>query len=517
MKRYSLSLALLCVSIGPGAESAEPKPTVLDVRAFGAVGDAKTRDTASIQKAIDAASAAGGGTVLLAGGTFLSGTLEIKGHVTLRVDRGATLLGSPQRVDYRKNRWYALLVARGQEDITVSGQGVIDGQGGRLAVDVMQLVTEKGLADPLRGNRPGERSRPQLIEFVGCRNVRVQDVILNDSSCWVQTYINCEGLAVERVTVRSVAYWNNDGLDIIDCHKVHVAQCDINSADDGICLKSANPGLACEDVLIEDCRVRSSGSALKFGTASRGGFRRVKVRNLNVYDTYRSAVAIESVDGASVEDVNISGVLAKNTGNAVFIRLGHRNRGGETGSVRNVTISDITVEVPTSRPDAGYEFPGPEVHAPHNLIPSSVTGLPGHPVQGVTLKNVTIILGGGGRREKAHIPLDTLHRVPERADRYPEFSMFGELPAWGFYCRHVEGLKFQDVTLRRKERDDRAALVFDDVKTMELEGVHVLSATTEPVIVLNNVHGATLRDCALPKGVRELIRAQGGCTGIRKP
>jgi polygalacturonase len=228
-----------------------------------------------------------------------------------------------------------------------------------LAADVLRLVNEKKITDPLAGNRPAEPNRPQLIEIVDCTDVTVQGVTLKNSSCWVQTYIRCERLALDHVTVRSTAYWNNDGLDIVDCHKASVTHCDIDSADDGICLKSGDAKQGgCEDILIEDCTIRSSASAFKFGTASRGGFRRITARRLRIHDTFRAAIAIESVDGAVIDGVDISDVQATNTGGAIFVRLGHRHKDGEPGSIRNVRISDVTVEIPAIAPDANYPHPG---------------------------------------------------------------------------------------------------------------------------------------------------------------
>src|SRR5262249_54563268 len=144
---------------------------------------------------------------------------------------------------------------------------------------------------------------------------------------------------------------------------------------------------------------------------------------LDVYDTYRSAVALEIVDGGFMEDIDIAGIRAKNTGNAIFVRLGHRNKKKPAGSLRGVRIRDMVVDVPPGRPDAGYDFEGPEVTAPHNLFPASITGLPGHPVQDLLLENIDIVFGGGGRCERACIPLDSLDRVPEHPADYPEFSM----------------------------------------------------------------------------------------------
>ena len=496
----AFALALL---LGALASRAAP---LFNPRDFGAVGDGKTKDTEAIQRAIDAASKAAG-TVILDHGVFLSGTLLLKSGVTLRIEKNATLLGSPEHADYRKNRWMALIEAKDQHNIAITGSGVIDGQGEALAADVLRLVNEKKIADPLASNRPAEPNRPQLIEIVNCADVSVQGVTLKNSSCWVQTYIRCERLTLDHVTVRSTSYWNNDGLDIVDCHHATVTHCDIDSADDGICLKSGDSKQGgCEDILVEDCAIRSSASAFKFGTSSRGGFRRITARRLRIHDTFRAAIALESVDGAAIDGVEISDVRATNTGGAIFIRLGHRNKDGEPGSIRNVRISDVTVDVPATAPDANYPHPGPPVRAPHNLFPSSITGLPGHPIGNISLKNITITFAGGGSRAVAEVPLDRFAGIPEQSDRYPEFSMFGELPAWGLYVRHAQDVTMENVVLRATNHDFRSAMVFDDVQAVALHSVHIEGVGDNPIIATKDVHGITVLKTEAPAGAREFIR-----------
>jgi len=507
MKRTFYPMRLINIFCGLAVWSAVSLPAaspVLDPRQFGGVADGRTKDTVAIQRAIDEA-AKTGGTVRLAGGAFLSGTIVMKSGVTLLIEKGATLLGSTAHADYRKNRWLALIEAKGQQNIAIAGEGVIDGQGEALAADVLRLVQEKKIKDPLASNRPDEKNRPQLIELMDCTGVSVRGVTLKNSSCWVETYLNCGNLELDHVTVRSTASWNNDGLDLVDCRNARVTHCDLDSGDDGICLKSGLNG-GCENIVVEDCAVRSSASALKFGTSSRGGFKHVKVHGLRIHDTFRSAIAIESVDGAAIDDVDISDVQAKNTGNAIFIRLGHRNQEGQPGSLRNVRISDVSVEVPATAPDAGYSHAGPAVKFPHNLFPSSIVGLPGHRVANVLLKNITITFAGGGRREVAEMSLDKLATVPERAEKYPEFSMFGELPAWGFYVRHAEGITFQNVSLRAVAGDYRPAFVFDDAEQILLEAVTLSPAGDHPLIVLNGVKGFSLKETTPPAGTKEFIR-----------
>jgi len=315
--------------------------------------------------------------------------------------------------------------------------------------------------------------------------------------------------------------WNNDGIDITDCSNVSISHCDINSADDGICLKSGASGnygqgdgfsmfsKGCDHVTINDCRIRSSASALKFGTASFGSFRHIHVSNLTIYDTYRSAVALETVDGGTIEHVLVENIRATNTGNAIFLRLGQRNTNASPGILRDVVIRNLQVEVPAGKPDVGYQTPGPPTKSLHNVIPSSIVGIPNHPVKNVLLENVEIVYSGDANPHLAQVSLEELGRMPEKAQNYPEFSMFGELPAWGFYLRHAEGVEFRNVRLTLKGKDYRSALVCDDVKDFHLKDVTLEPASGEPVVALSDTRDTILQNIVYPEQSKERVRLLG--------
>jgi len=482
---------------------------VFNVLDYGATGNGTNDDTSAIQQAVDACAANGGGQVVLPGGNkFLAGAIMLRSGVDFHLAHGGVLKGSPRWQDYGEAG--ALLFAKDADRVSITGDGTIDGQGRQLAQDVMRRLQGGEIRNQTGNtNRPDEEFRPMLVQLRHCRDVQVTGVTLKDSSCWVQNYDRCHNLVLDHIRVQSTAYWNNDGFDITDCSKVKITNCDINSADDGICLKSNPGGAGCADVDIANCRIRSSASALKFGTASYGGFRNIHAENLEVFDTLRSAVAIETVDGGLIDHVVIENVRATNTGNAVFIRLGRRNVHVPPGILRNVTIRNLHAEVPPGVPDADYEIAGPAVKAPHNLIPCSITGLPGYPVRGVTLENVEIVFAGGGTPQRAHVHLAELKTLPELSGSYPEFSMFGELPAWGFYLRHVAGVAFHNVRLTLKEPDFRPALVADDVHGLRIQSVNIEPSSGEPVIVLQDSGGARFQGVRYPAGIREKVRLLG--------
>jgi hypothetical protein len=491
------------------------------ITAYGAIADGITNNAAFIQRAIDEVSAAGGGQVIVPPGSFMTGTLYLKSGVDLHLELGATLLGPHNTDDYTNKSRRSLIYAEGQKNISISGKGIIDGQGQELMLDIFKKLRSGELKDDTiwQVKRPGV-GRAMVLLFHTCTDIKVTGVTLKNASNWVQDYRECSNIEINGIKVQSTAYWNNDGLDITDCQNVKIKNCFINSADDGICLKSENPNSLCENIEIDSCTVRSSASGFKLGTASHGGFKNIKVRNLTVFDTYRSAIALESVDGGILENIDIQNVTAKNTGNAIFIRRGHRNVTGEIGTLTGVYIANVKAEIPLYKPDQGYPIEGPPDHLrpgedkmpkrpshfhiyghpflPYNLIPSSIVGLPGKPVEDVTLENIEITYGGMANKDIAYIPLDKISSIPENAANYPEFSMWGELPSWGFYVRHAEGIKMKNIKIFYQKDDFRPALVFDDVKGIELDGIDIPTAKEMPVVYFNNTSEISIKDFKMP-------------------
>jgi hypothetical protein len=298
---------------------------------------------------------------------------------------------------------------------------------------------------------------------------------------------------------------------------VVVRGCDINSEDDGICLKSGDQ--ACDDMLVENCRLRSSCNGLKFGTASHAGFKNIVCRNLDIYDTYIAAIALEIVDGGEMENVRISDIKITDGSNPIFVRLGHRNVHGQIGSLHDVTISNVTAHIPNRPAGVFNKFPDATAHrGRRTLMTAGIIGLPGHPVRNVTLQDINLVYGGIGTEAKSGQPdLNSLATVPERTSDYPEISSFGILPAWGFYCRHAEGIRFTNVTLRVEGSDYRPALLCDDAQNIALDGFHVLSAGAEPVIVLNDVQGAVIQNSPAPPAATRFLQTMGSTRDVKGP
>ncbi|MGJ1384698.1 RICIN domain-containing protein [Sphingobacterium spiritivorum] len=413
---------------------------------FGAVGDKVTLNTAAIQRAIDSCAASGGGLVVVPAGDFLSGTVHLKTGVTLHVQSGGTLWGSPRVSDYPLNTSpyhylnnRALVYAKDANNIGISGTGTIDGQGG--SSEFQNGGKEDGM-------------RPKIIEFANCDNIIVKDINLRNAAYWTQYYIYCRNVLIDHINVFSFANFNNDGIDI-DAENVTIRNCTINSQDDAICLKSGSR-VACRNVTVENCNITTNCNGIKFGAASYTGFKNIQVRNCKVsippihlypQQIYgNSAIALEAVDGAIIDSVLIDNIQISGVRTPIFIKLGDRNRKnpdglGLPGKIQNVTISNITARG-------------------ESKLSSSITGFPGYYVNNIVLKNVSLTSSGGGTTTDAN------RVVPENQKDYPENAMLGILPAYGLYIRHAKNITLDNVTTNYVASDVRPAIYTEDVQNI---------------------------------------------------
>jgi polygalacturonase len=355
---------------------------------FGIRSDGVTLNTRSIQFGIDYISQNGGGRLVFSVGRYLSGSVYLKSNVTIQLEEGAVLLGSLNPFDYDRKIFMAFIFAFDVHDIGISGKGIIEGQGRPVAGNVMDLIHRGIIKDVLRNDRPAEGNRPMLINFRNCENVRLGGVTLRNAACWVQTYDQCKNVVLDSVRVDSRAYWNNDGIDIVDCDSVTVSNCYIDAADDGICLKSHDAKMVCRNIWIHGNTIRSSANAIKFGTASYGGFSNIHIIHNKIYNTYRSAIALEAVDGGFIEKVEIDSLEAVHTGNAIFLRIGE-HVSGKKGRLENIRIDHVSVEIATGKPDSGYEYEGPVEDMPRNISPGVIiAGMPDASISHITIKNI---------------------------------------------------------------------------------------------------------------------------------
>ena len=423
-----------------------------NIRDYGAVGDGKAMETEAVQKTIDTCHAAGGGVVWIPAGDYVIGTITLKSNITLSLDYGASLLGSQDIADYTtdliqpREGWpHCLIYAENSSNITIEGLGVIDGRGTREAFPW------------------GKRPSPRLLRMESCDQLKFSGVTYKRPAFWGLHLIDCQDVHFNAVTIDSRNNnLGNDGIDLDGCEDVIIENCDINSGDDGICLKSSlNP---CKNILVKNCRVSSHTAPLKFGASSHGGFIDITVTNCYFHDSPMGAIKLELVDGGRMENVDISRITMKDVGSPIFIRLGSRGKtygkGGKApvGSIKNIRISDVVAEVAfeeKNRDKAISELLEREKAA---AGPIMITGIPGHYVEDVVLENIEISYPAYGTKE------DASRVVPEDEDRYPEQYFFGVLPAWGAYIRHAKNIQFKNVKMNLRGADDRERIVQDDVQ-----------------------------------------------------
>jgi hypothetical protein len=467
-------------------------PPHFDPRRYGATGDGKTKDTAAIQRAVDLCTAAGGGVVYLSPGTYLSGTVILKDNVTFHLEAGATLLGSTLLADYRHQsgppvlgdaNGKHLIFAREAKNVTLSGAGRIDGQGPAFWVPSERKVPppEDGWRDVATYDwKPLDRPSP-MVEFFACTNLRIEGVTLANAAGWTLRPIECDTVAISGIKIRNpIIGPNTDGIDPTCCRNVFISDCDISTGDDCICLKSEGPygrmGLT-RNITITNCVLTCCCNGLKFGTATRGGFENVTFSNSVIYNDQVplnarviSGIAIEMVDGGWVDGVVISNIRMQRVRTPIFIRLGARR---EAGKLRGVMIDNV--------------------HATGAILTSSVTGIPGHDVEDVALTNIRIETEEGGKSEW------TERAIPEVEKGYPEARMFGRLPAYGLYCRHVTGLKLDNARLVSAAPDQRPALHCEEVKSLRVERLEATApSNAEPLMRLVNVRDALVSGCSAP-------------------
>ena len=490
-KSASMVVPSLAFASVPGAFAAGPPRRAehafpyFNVIHYGAKADGMTKDTKAIQSAIDAA-AEKGGTVYFPCGKYLSGTVRLKSFVTFFLDAGATLLGSPDNSDYdpyeelsynscsdRETTYFnsALIRAENAHNIAIEGRGIID------------------------GNRT-KRHGPKPIALKRCQQVSIRDITMQNAPNYNISMLGCDYVDIEGVTI-----YNGyaDGIDP-DCSSyVRISNCYIESSDDAIVPK-ASPALGkvrpTEHLTVTNCVLTTGANALKFGTESSGDFKNIAFSNCTVFARPEkwhrgpgSGVSLESVDGSNIDGVVVSNIVMVGVRAPIFIRLGNRGRCQSTptpGSLQNVSIANIV--------------------STGSTVTSTITGIPGHYVRNVTLENIRISAAGGGESMEGQ-------EVPEVISKYPEENMFGNLPAYGLYCRHVRGLRLEGLNFQLENPDPRPALITDDVGELDLLSLRAEPGSgDQPVVELHDTNVALLQGARALHGTKKFLLVSGANT-----
>jgi len=466
MKKTMLAFLLLGTLSAKGAD--------FHIKDYGAQSDTTVLSTKAIQQAIDACSEAGGGRVVVPAGHYKIGTIVLKSHVHLYLEHGATLYGStdlkdylPMKSDYVSLRTHSttiqLIYADKVNDVVISGFGTIDGRGRAFK--------------KLSWNDEGI-TRPHLLRFIQSEDITIKDITLRNSGCWMQHYLACDRLHIDGIKVFNRNNYNNDALDLDGCHEVVVTNMIADSDDDGITLKSTSPRM-CENIRISDCVVSSHCNAVKLGTETNGGFRNINISGIVVKPSSdqqekffgqwigSSAISLEIVDGGTLENVNVSDFIVEGTESPIFVRLGNRGRGYLIPEQSSPTrgLSDGAYMERIIPVNHVGRING--IHLSNILIRNagrmgcSITGLPGHPVENVFLSNISIHHQGGVTFDELAQIADSVKDEKEKA--YPEATMWGPLPAKGFFVRHAVGVEFSNVRVETEQPDVRPDIVREDV------------------------------------------------------
>jgi len=475
-----------------------------DVKAYGAKADGKTPDRDSINKAIEAAAASGGGTVYFPPGTYLTGSIRLRSNITLRLEQGARIEASADPAAYdvaepndsskyqdggHSHFHNSLIWGENLENVSIVGAGLISGQ----------------------ALSRGDSGADKAIALKLSRHITLRDFSILNGGHFGILATGVDNLTIDNLSINT----NRDGMDIDSCRNVRISNSSVNTPnDDAIVLKGTHAlgfARATENVTITNSLVSGYdvGSLLdgsykrtvkaapdrdgptgriKIGTESEGDFRNITISNI-VFDRSRG-LALESVDGANIEDVVISNISMRQVSNApFFIRLGSRMRapdGVAIGSIKRISISNVDVY------DADPRYG------------SIISGIPGHDVEDVKFSDIRIVYRGGlTLDEVAKQPADLVntfffratggvpprepYATPEREKEYPEPSMFGMLPAYGFFIRHATGIELNNVDVSYMKEDLRPAFVLDEVKDVDFEHVKAQKAAGVPTFVLQSV------------------------------
>jgi polygalacturonase len=497
--RSIMSFMLACLSgaipLNAFAETSTRLMKSYNVRDFGAGGDGKSADTSAINRAIDAAASAGGGTVQFPAGQYSSFSIHLKSNICLQFDEGATLVAATpgpagdydppefnpaeRYQDRGHGHWHnSLICGDGVENISIGGKGRILGTG---------LV--RGL------KRPSDTG-DKMIALVRCRNVKIRDLTLGHGGHFAILATGVDDMTVDHLTVDT----NRDGIDIDSSQDIRITNCTVNAPhDDGICLKSScalGELRPTENVVIRNCHItgfdegtlldgtrkredaktRTVGPVgrIKLGTESNGGFKNISITDCTL--EYCRGLALETVDGGTLEDVSIKHITMQDIADSpIFLRLGERMRGpaGKLGTpvMRRIDISDVECNNSTSH------------------FPVLISGITLHAIEDVKLSNIRIEYPGAGTK------LEATTQPADSEGVYPDPAMFGQIPAYGLYVRHAKNVQIDGMRVTFAKDDWRPPFMFDDVADATLSrstGQHLAEV---PTVRIKHVTDFKIESC----------------------
>jgi glycosyl hydrolase family 28 len=493
----TLSLLGLLASISLQVGGAPPpRSGTFDVHDFGASGRLEEDARGAIQAAIDACAKAGGGTVLFPAGAYVSGTLELRSHVRLVLDPGATLLSAKGKAAFPKD---ALLHGEDLEGVTIEGRGTVDG---RAEYEWRENDLDDRYIDPnlqrakaagksLRRAFPKADCVGHLVQLVRCKDVAIRGLSFVRSPSWTIHLWGCEHVVIDSLAVRTSlkeGVWA-DGIDPDGCRDLHVSNCTIETGDDSIVFYSTDafgPARPCEQITVTNCRLTSSSSAIKFCDGNQNCVRKVAIDNCVITDSNRG-VAFMVFDGGYVSDVVLSNLTIECTrrdwfwwgeGDPLHFNVRRRNEidpklSSESqpaaGSIRNVLIRNVVAR--------GFGT-------------CTIQGHPTRPLENVTIDGLA------------------LHLSHDPAAPYPTADH-------AIALRYAKNFRLKETEIFWDEPlspNWRSALDADSVEGLVLD--HVVARQGDPsgkapAIALRKVSGALLRGCTAAAGTGEFLHLVG--------
>lgn len=436
--------------------------------------------TQIIQQQIDACSAAGGGRVILQEGQYTSGTLILRTGVTLHLEKGATILAGDNITDYlrKEDEATALIFADHAQNIALTGQGTIDGNGKafrRPRQNIPDWVTaKKPFGTWIPGFETDTKPRPMaLVLLADCRNVRMENIRVQDATRWTIHLLACTDVLVRNVVIRNPPEVpNGDGFDFDSCSHVLIEDCDIKTPDDAICLKTTRTwGLErpCRNITVRRCRLRTTCHGFCIGHETQDDFEDIHVSDLQIgplagYPVL-TGIGLGIIDGAAIRRIHLSNIEMTDVVAPLHIRLSNEGRvyrGQKAmtpkpprtrppGELRDIVLENISIRRATGN--------------------SFISGLPGHPIHNLSLRNLSLEL------TQSVDPARILTPVPELESEYPLNEMWRFLPSYGLFCRHIAGLELTNVNLTATVPESRPALTLQDVSSYRCQNTHMKSSS----------------------------------------
>ncbi|MFT4106618.1 MAG: glycosyl hydrolase family 28 protein [Lacrimispora sp.] len=439
----------------------------------GAIGDGKTVNTNMIQQAIDTCHEAGGGTVLLEHGTYVSGTLYLKSGVTLEIAVSAVLLASPDIRDYGKNTHYnryknetdmdrCFIYAEEQNDICIKGQGQINGNEGAFP-------------------NPGSIYRPMLMRFLRCSRIRLEGVRLIDSAAWNTAFLDSSYIWVRDVEIKNYRKYNGDGLNFDGCNNVFVYGCSITGTDDNLCLQASSREYPVENIHISNCEFTSICAAIRIGLKSIGDIRSVVVSNCTMKNVWKEGIKIECTEGGNISDISISNITMRSVSKPIYVLLNNRYEPDQPG---NSIDLDHVPEIGTLKRLMFTNIiaaDGPELFGPQYRFGKDIMGAPwfngirvdaedNHKIEDLTFENIRYSSAGGVKL--ADIP-ETYPKVLDQLIYRDEIASGNYYPDWSrtafLDIRNVKGLYLSNVAFDSQRTDERPAYLLEGCEIRKQE------------------------------------------------